>query len=155
VVVRLAGSPLFGTKTLTTTEGTEGTEYTEGRQGDDFLAHFFLFGLGADEGAFFDARHVVGIGAVVVTTGSFLLVQGDQDAFVDGLGGQAMLLLLGTVAPDDLVGLAVFGVGSADCAEPRKFTPNPFDKLRTGTPRRGTAYEATAAPSFEGAQFEF
>ena len=55
------------------------------------------------------ARDVVRVGAVQVAAGTLLRVQRDQDALVDGFLGEALLLFLRAVAPDDAVGLGELG----------------------------------------------
>ncbi len=63
----------------------------------------------ADEREVLDARHVVGVGAVQVAAGPLLLVERDEDALLHRLLRQALLLLLGAVAPDDAVRLRHLG----------------------------------------------
>ena len=66
----------------------------------------FLLGRGTDVGQLFDTGDVVGIGAMVVAAGMLLRVETEEDALVDGLLVEAFGFLIGTVAPDDTVGLA-------------------------------------------------
>src|SRR5690606_15901261 len=54
-------------------------------------------------------RHVVRVRAVEVATRPLLLVELDQDPLVECLLGEAGLLLLAAVAPDDPVRLAELG----------------------------------------------
>ena len=69
----------------------------------------FFFGIGADEGACFHARHVVGLGAVEIAAGELFLVELDHFAGLAGFLAQTLKLLLRTVNPDDLVGLEKLG----------------------------------------------
>ncbi len=60
----------------------------------------------ADEGAILDARDVARVGAAEVRVRPLLLVQADEGAALDHLGAEAVVLLLGAVAPVHGVRLA-------------------------------------------------
>ena len=64
---------------------------------------------GADEGAVFHAGDIGGVGHDQEGVGALGLIQGDEGAILDGLGAEALVFLLGAVAPIDGVGLAQFG----------------------------------------------
>ena len=64
----------------------------------------------ADEGALLDARDVVGIGAMQVAAGKFLLVKFNQHARVHSDAGERVFFLHGAVAPENAVGLAERGL---------------------------------------------
>src|ERR1041384_8145696 len=67
----------------------------------------------ADVGALFDARDVVRIGAMQVTTGPFLLVEFDEDLLIEGALDEKLFFRFGAVAPKNFPGSAKFG-GLAD-----------------------------------------
>ena len=65
----------------------------------------FLFRRRADEGELFDARDIVRVGTMQITTGIFLLVELDQYSLPAGFAEQVLVLRLGTVAPENIFGL--------------------------------------------------
>ena len=68
-----------------------------------------LFALGADVGAVLDAGDVLGVGAGQEAVRALLLVQLDEGAGLDQLGGEAVPLLLRAVGPHHPVGLGQGG----------------------------------------------
>ena len=68
-----------------------------------------LFALGADVGAVLDPGDVLGVGAREEAVRALLLVQLDERAGLDELGGQPVPLLLRAVGPDHAVGLGEGG----------------------------------------------
>ena len=64
-----------------------------------------VLGGRADEGEVLDARDVVRVRAVQVAARELLLVERLEDLQLHRLGGELLLLLVGTVAPHDVIGL--------------------------------------------------
>jgi len=64
-------------------------------------------GLGANEGARFHAGYVARVGAEIVASGAFLLVELDAHSLFDHLIKEFIGFLLGAVAPYDAVGRRV------------------------------------------------
>jgi hypothetical protein len=87
--------------------------------------------LGADVGAVLDPGHVTGVGGGVVAPGPDLGVERREGSGVDHQLAQAVVLLLGAVAPFDLVGSAQGG-----------HLVNPVDQLLV---RAGTCHATPSA----------
>ena len=103
----------------------------------------FLARRRTDEREVLDARDVARMGAMEVAARELLRIQRDQDALLDGVRREALLLLLGPVAPHDGVGLREAGAFL-----------DPGEKmgiLREGVPQRGGRQNSAHRCSFRRA----
>jgi hypothetical protein len=65
-----------------------------------------MFSFGADVGALFDPRNVVGMGAMIKASRPFCLVELDENPGFDSARSEDFLFRLGTIAPEDALRLA-------------------------------------------------
>ena len=68
-----------------------------------------VLGIGADEGAIFDAGYIIGIGTGIKAAGPEFLVEPDESAIGDHFLAQVVVFFLGAVDPVDARGVREFG----------------------------------------------